>query len=90
MDSGEVKRLKTQGQRLDATVHVSDPEIKGSVIDELARQLKKRRLVKVKLQKGCADRSVRKEVAESLAASTGAHLVEVRGNTVLLYKEKGA
>lgn len=90
MDGRDVKRLKAQGQRLDATVHVSDPELKASLVDELVRQLKARQLVKVKLLKGCTDKSARKEVAEALAASTGSHLVEIRGNTVLLYREKGS
>jgi len=89
MDGKELGRLKAEGQRLDATVHVSSLEPGEQLVAELANQLKKRGLVKVKMLKECAERGKREQVAGRLAELTGSVLVEVRGNTALLYRDRG-
>jgi RNA-binding protein len=83
-------RLRTEGQSLDATVHVGKEGPTEGVEAELNAQLKRNHLVKVRIQRsavagGPGDKDAQgRELAERL----GAEMVERRGNTVLLYRRK--
>ena len=88
MESRKRKELRSQAQSLSTTIHVSG-ELSEGVVNEQILQLKKRKLVKVKLLKEGAERGARDELAKELATLTGSEAVEVRGKTVVLYRERG-
>lgn len=85
MDKKRLMRLRGLGQGLDVTVHVGKDGVTEKVAQEVSRQLKKHKLVKVRLLPSLEQD--KREAAEALAASSSALLVEVRGRTVLLAKE---
>ncbi|MCK5252256.1 MAG: YhbY family RNA-binding protein [Thermoplasmata archaeon] len=90
MDKDLKKRLKAEGQAIDATVNVGKGGLTEGVLDELDVQLKRQHLVKVKIQRSAVggDREGKDMQAIELADRLGAELVERRGHTVLLYRKK--
>ena len=64
------------------TVHVGKEGITDTLIEEIVRQVKGRKVVKVRLLTSVEED--RKEVAEELAARSDSVLVDVVGHTVLL------
>ncbi len=81
-------RAKAAGQSLEATVHIGRGGLTDGNAAEVARQLKGRGLVKVKIARDVADASTRRHLAEELASRAGGDLVEVRGLTALLARRR--
>jgi RNA-binding protein len=85
MEKKSIIELRGRAQKLRPTVHVGKEGITPAIIDELSQQLKKNKLVKVKLLSSFeADRH---ESAERLARVSSSVLVEVRGKTVVLARD---
>lgn len=86
MDKRRIIELRGRAQALQPTMHVGKEGVTESVIEELKAQLKKTKLVKVRvLPSAEADR---KDTAILLAEAAGAVLIEVRGHTVVLAKQE--
>ena len=86
MDTKKVVELRGQAARLEASTHVGKNGITPSLVEEVKRQLKDNKLVKVKLLKSAIEAVPREELGKELAERTGAELIEVKGNTVVLFK----
>lgn len=71
---------------MEATTHVGKNGVTPSLIEEINRQLKDNKLVKIKLLKSAVELKPREEMARELAEKTKAELIEVKGNTVVLFK----
>lgn len=70
------------------TIHVGKAGVTQGLVDEVSRQLDKRRVVKLRvLRSALAGRSV-EDVAAEVAQQTESTLVEVRGHTFVLYRRK--
>jgi len=82
MKRRSAEEIRGMGQEISATVHVGKSGITEGLEGELKRQLKERKVVKVKVLPGAEGE--RREIAEALAERTGSQLIEVRGSTVLL------
>ena len=80
------KELKGEGMELSPTVHVGKVGLTESLIEEVKNQVKKNKLVKVRIL--ASSSQDKHHLAEQLADRAGVRLVEVRGNTVLLCDEK--
>jgi RNA-binding protein len=76
------KELVKMGSEIDPTVHVGKEGLTEGIVLEVKAQLKRAKLIKVRVLPA-ADQD-KDEVAEELAARTGAKVVETRGFTVLL------
>jgi len=85
MDKARIIELRGRAQLLKTTVYVGKEGITQSVVFELAKQLKRNKLVKVKLLASVD--SDKEEVAELLARDSSSTLIEIRGRTVVLAKE---
>ena len=86
MDTKRILELRGMAANMDAITHIGKNGVTPSLIEELARQLKDNKLVKVKILKSALDEHPREEIAKQLAAKTGSELIEVKGNTVVLYR----
>lgn len=86
MDKKKLLELRGQAAKTEASTHVGKNGITPSLIEELSRQLKDNKLVKVKLLKSAIGEMPREEVAKALAEKTRSELIEVKGNTVVLFK----
>lgn len=74
------KELMRRALEIGPTVHVGKDGLKDSLYEEIKAQLKKNRLIKVKVltDDGTA------EVADTIAEATGSIVVDVRGSVVIL------
>ncbi len=59
-----------------------------AVVEELKKQLKSKKVIKVKFLRTALFEGDRHEMAEKLANLTGSELIEVRGNTAV-FRRKG-
>lgn len=76
------KELMRRALELKPTVHVGKEGLKDSVYAEIDDQLKKNRLIKIKvLDNADSDTS---EVAETIASAVNAVVVDVRGGVVIM------
>ncbi|MGQ9543100.1 MAG: YhbY family RNA-binding protein [Candidatus Bathyarchaeia archaeon] len=57
-------------------------------ITQLEKQLKVDKLVKVKVQKSFAATHEMSEITKAVAVTTGASIIDVRGRTFTLYRER--
>lgn len=85
MDKKRIMHLRGVAQGLEVTVHVGKDGVTEKVAEEVVRQLKKHRLVKIRLLPSLEQD--KRDAAQALAAASEAVLVEVRGRTVVLAKE---
>jgi len=76
------KELMRRANDLSPTVHVGKEGIDEGVLNEITAQLKKARLIKVRVLSSVD--SDTKDVAEQLASSTNSVIVDVRGGVVVL------
>ena len=74
------KELMRRALEIGPTVHVGKDGLKDSLYEEIVAQLKKNRLIKIKVltDDGTSD------VAEAIAEATNSIVVDVRGSVVLL------
>jgi RNA-binding protein len=85
LDKKRIIELRGKAQLLKPTVYVGKEGITDTVVFELTKQLKKNKLVKVKLL-ASVDAGM-EEVAEQLVRDSASTLVETRGRTLVLAKE---
>lgn len=88
LTSAEIMALRKQAHDLDPILQIGKSGLSEGVVDEVKRQLKAMKLVKLKLLKSARENEDRAALAEQLAQATQSVLVEVRGNTVVLWKGK--
>jgi RNA-binding protein len=86
MDTKKILEMRGMAARMEASTHIGKNGVTPSLIEELDRQLKDNKLVKVKILKSAMDEMSREEIAKQLAAKTGSELIEVKCNTVVLFK----
>ncbi len=76
------KELMRRALEISPTVHVGKDGLKESVYDEVTAQLKKNRLIKIKVLSNADDDT--KDVAEMIADVTNSVIVDVRGSVVIM------
>ena len=80
-----LKDKKKTAANLEATVRMGKSGVTQALIDEIKAQIKKKDAVKVKLLGTRRDET--KAIASELAERCNADLIDVRGNTVVLWKK---
>ncbi|WP_163970064.1 ribosome assembly RNA-binding protein YhbY [Oceanobacillus halotolerans] len=86
MLTGKQKRfLRAKANQLKPIFQVGKTGVNENMINQINEALEKRELIKVSILQNCLeDKSV---VAEQLAEGTQAHVVQIIGNNIVLYKE---
>lgn len=74
--------LRKRGTAIKATICIGKNGISESLVNEIKEQIEKHKIVKVKLFKTSG--LEKSDAAERIMKLTGAALLEVRGNTILL------
>tara|TARA_B100001996_G_scaffold358387_1_gene322921 strand:+ start:450 stop:773 length:324 start_codon:yes stop_codon:yes gene_type:complete len=69
------------------SVRIGKTGITDSIVEEVRGQLKKRKLVKIKINKGIYDRDSRSDVWEYLSQKTSSVIVLTRGNVGVLWSK---
>ncbi|AKB13717.1 RNA-binding protein [Methanosarcina thermophila] len=86
MEKEKLYRLKAEANQLSPILNIGKNGVTDALIEELNKQIKANRLVKVRVLKSAEDGKDLKDIAEEIAAATKSNLIEVRGRTVVLYK----
>lgn len=76
------KELMRRALELNPTVHVGKEGLKESVAEEIRAQLKKNRLIKIKVLPSTETET--KDMAESIASETEGVVVDVRGGVIVM------
>jgi len=79
--------LKRRAKELKPTVQIGKYGLTGEVLKEINKQLKDKKLIKIRLQRAFVLGKSRKEIAEEIANKTNARIVSIVGNTISLFKE---
>jgi len=86
MLTGKQKRfLRSRAHNLDPIFQVGKGGVNENMIKQIADALEARELFKVSILQNCEVEKT--DVAESLAKGTGAEIVQIIGNIIVLYKE---
>ena len=80
------RHLRALGQQLSATLHVGHDGVTDAVVAQADAQLTAHELIKIRVSENAPES--RHDVAEALAARTGAELAQVIGRTALLYRRR--
>jgi RNA-binding protein len=86
MDKEKLYQLKSEANQLSPILNIGKNGLTDSLIEELNKQIKANRLVKVKVLKSAEEGKDLKTLAEEIANATRSTLIEVRGRTVVLYR----
>ena len=83
--SGKQRRyLRGQGNSIKPTVYLGKDGISDALLNSLGEAFNNRELVKVRVEKSCE--LERKEAGHQLAQAAATHMVQVLGNSLLLYQ----
>lgn len=86
MLTGKQKRfLRSKAHHLDPIFQVGKTGVNENMVKQIEDALEKRELIKVSVLQNCMED--KREVAEELTDGSGAELVQIIGNTIVLYKE---
>jgi RNA-binding protein len=86
MLTGKQKRfLRAEAHQLNPIFQVGKGGVNSNMIKQIADVLEARELIKVSVLQNCEED--RDSVAENLSKGAKAELVQVIGNTIVLYKE---
>lgn len=86
MEKEKLYKLKSEANKLSPILNIGKNGITDTLIEELNKQIKASRLVKVRVLKTAEEGKDLKVIAEELANATKSTLIEVRGRTVVLYR----
>ncbi|WNY27964.1 hypothetical protein MmiEs2_01430 [Methanimicrococcus stummii] len=86
MDNIKLYTLKKESVNLTPLLSVGKNGMSDSIIEELKKQLKVKKLVKVRIHKNSGESDDMKQTAAELCEKCGAELIDVRGRTATLYK----
>jgi RNA-binding protein len=83
MTKSDMQKLKTLSAELVPTLWIGKYGANDSIVLELRRQLKLRKMVKVKILKAALFESSREEIAHELEHASGARLIDLKGATAV-------
>ncbi|HOW15093.1 MAG: YhbY family RNA-binding protein [Methanosarcina sp.] len=86
MEKEKLYQLKSDASKISPVLNVGKNGITETLIEELNKQIKANRLVKVKVLKSAEEGKDLKTIADELAEATRSTLIDVRGRTVVLYR----
>jgi len=87
MDKVKLYTLKKESVNLTPLLSIGKNGITDSSIEELKRQLKVKKLVKVRIHENSGETDDLKPTAAELCEKCNAALIDIRGKTVTLYKQ---
>ncbi|WP_292466945.1 YhbY family RNA-binding protein [Methanolobus sp.] len=86
MEKEKLYQLRTEATKIKPLINIGKNGMTESVLEEIKKQVKVNRLVKIKMLKTSAEGEDIKISAEKLAEATKTTLIDVRGSTVVLYR----
>jgi len=82
------RRIKIALNIESPTVNIGKEGVTLQIVNEVAKQLDSREMIKAKILKTALKEIETKDIAVKIAKQTESELVDVRGHTFLLFKRK--
>jgi len=82
------RRIKIALRTENPTILIGKEGATAQIVNEVAKQLNARKMIKVKILKTALKKIETKEIAVKISEQTESELVDVRGHTFLLFKRK--
>ncbi|MDG6242941.1 MAG: YhbY family RNA-binding protein [Methanolobus sp.] len=86
MEKEKLYQLRTEATKIKPIINIGKNGLTAPVLEEIKKQVKANRLVKIKMLKTSAEGEDVSISAEKLAEATNTTLIDVRGSTVVLYR----
>ncbi|MDQ1275608.1 MAG: RNA-binding protein [Euryarchaeota archaeon] len=86
MEKDKLYQLKSDANKISPILNIGKNGVTDTLIEELNKQIKANRLVKVKVLKSAEEGKDLNIIADELAKATRSTLIDVRGRTVVLYR----
>jgi RNA-binding protein len=86
MEKEKLYRLKSEANQISPILNIGKNGVTDTLIEELNKQIKANRLVKVRILKSAEEGKDLKAISEEIADATRSTLIEIRGRTVVLYR----
>ena len=82
-----ILEIKAKAKSLEPVVRIGKNGMNDSVIQEIEKLLKKRKLIKIKMLNNCPPEE-RDNIIERSVSETNSILIDKLGNVFVLYREK--
>jgi RNA-binding protein len=86
LNNAQIQQKRAEAQTIDVTLHVGKNGVTPTTIEELSAQLKKRKLVKVRLLPSSSESASAEDQVKALADGTHSILIETRGHTAVFFR----
>ena len=80
------KDLKSKTQAIEPCVRIGKNGLTDTMISEIIKNIKKHKLIKVKLLKSFIHDKDKKQVAQEIAEKTKSKIVKITGFVIVLFK----
>ncbi|MBW2984647.1 YhbY family RNA-binding protein [Candidatus Woesearchaeota archaeon] len=80
-------RLRSKAKTLEPIVRIGKNGLTEGTINEIKRQLKKKKLIKIKLLKSFVQARDKKELIKEIASLTNSEIIESVGFILVLHKK---
>ena len=84
LTNNQKKFLRARGQSLKPVVMIGQQGLSASVLAELEHSIDKHELLKIKIRSN--DREEKQGLVDKIVQVTGAHLVQLIGNILVIYR----
>lgn len=85
LTSKQKKHLRAESHHIQPIFQVGKAGVNENMTKQINEALEKRELIKVSILQNCFEDN--RQVAEEIVEATNANIVQVIGNTIILYKE---
>jgi RNA-binding protein len=84
----KMRELKQRSTEVDPTVWIGKSGVTDALLGQIDRQLDANEIVKVKVHKTSPEDAEIAELADKIAEETASGIVDVRGRTFTIYRQK--
>ncbi|HJQ93276.1 MAG TPA: YhbY family RNA-binding protein [Candidatus Thermoplasmatota archaeon] len=82
----QIQKKRAEAQQIDVSLQVGKNGVTPATIEELSAQLRKRKLVKVRLLPSSSESASPEDQVKALAEGTNSLLIETRGHTAVFFR----
>jgi len=86
MEKKKLYQLKSEANLIDPILKIGKNGVTDTFIEELNKQIKSKKLVKIRVLKSAEEVQDLESIAEKIARATRSTLIDVRGRSVVLYR----
>ena len=79
--------LRKKAKAISPVLHIGKNGITDALILEIEKTIKKKKIIKIKINKGALEGQDKKEIVNKIIEKTGAELIDFIGFNIVIYKK---